>query len=110
MPTRWTSAAGVQFAIRGFGEASQAYFGKDIRQLTLAEAATLAGLIQQTQRTQSGALAGAGQGAPQRRAESDAGQRLHHAVARGASGGRSRMVDCAAGHSSPPTRRTSSTW
>ncbi len=34
------------FAIRGFGEASQAYFGKDIRQLTLAEAATLAGLIQ----------------------------------------------------------------
>jgi len=35
------------FAIRGFGEASQAYFGKDIRQLTLPEAATLAGLIQQ---------------------------------------------------------------
>ncbi len=35
------------FAIRGFGEASQAYFGKDIRELTLPEAATLAGLIQQ---------------------------------------------------------------
>jgi penicillin-binding protein 1B len=35
------------FEIRGFGEASQAYFGKDIRQLTLAEAATLAGLGQQ---------------------------------------------------------------
>jgi penicillin-binding protein 1B len=35
------------FAIRGFGEASQAYFGKDIRELNLAEAATLAGLIQQ---------------------------------------------------------------
>ncbi len=34
------------FAIRGFGEASEAYFGKDIRQLTLPEAATLAGLIQ----------------------------------------------------------------
>ena len=34
------------FAIRGFGEASQAYFGKDIRNLTLAEAATLAGIIQ----------------------------------------------------------------
>ncbi len=34
------------FAIRGFGEASQAYFGKDIRSLTLAEAATLAGIIQ----------------------------------------------------------------
>ncbi|MGH9694419.1 MAG: transglycosylase domain-containing protein, partial [Bryobacteraceae bacterium] len=35
------------FTIRGFGEASQAYFGKDISQLTLPEAATLAGLIQQ---------------------------------------------------------------
>ena len=35
------------FAIRGFGEASQAYFGKDMRQLTLAESATLAGLIQE---------------------------------------------------------------
>lgn len=34
------------FAIRGFGEAAQAYFGKDVRQLTLAEAATLAGIIQ----------------------------------------------------------------
>lgn len=35
------------FAIRGFGEAAQAFFGKGIRQLTLPEAATLAGLIQQ---------------------------------------------------------------
>ncbi|MBV9085313.1 MAG: PBP1A family penicillin-binding protein [Acidobacteriaceae bacterium] len=35
------------FAIRGFGEAAQAYFGKDIRRLTLPEAATLAGLIQE---------------------------------------------------------------
>ncbi len=34
------------FGIRGFGEASQAFFGKDISQLTLPEAATLAGLIQ----------------------------------------------------------------
>jgi penicillin-binding protein 1B len=35
------------FTIRGFGEASQAFFGKSIRQLTLPEAATLAGLIQE---------------------------------------------------------------
>ncbi|MGC2660894.1 MAG: PBP1A family penicillin-binding protein [Bryobacteraceae bacterium] len=35
------------FTIRGFGEAAQAYFGKDIRQLSLDEAATLAGLCQQ---------------------------------------------------------------
>jgi len=33
------------FAIRGFGEGAQAYFGKDVRDLTVAEAATLAGLI-----------------------------------------------------------------
>jgi penicillin-binding protein 1B len=35
------------FGIRGFGEAAQVYFGKDLSRLTLAEAATLAGLIQQ---------------------------------------------------------------
>ena len=34
------------FAIRGFGEAAQAYFGKHVRSLTLPEAATLAGIIQ----------------------------------------------------------------
>jgi len=35
------------FGIRGFGEAAEVYFDKDISQLTLPEAATLAGLIQQ---------------------------------------------------------------
>ena len=35
------------FGIRGFGEAAQVYFGKELRNLTPAEAATLAGLIQQ---------------------------------------------------------------
>jgi penicillin-binding protein 1B len=34
------------FSIDGFGEASEAYFGKDVRQLSLAEAALLAGIIQ----------------------------------------------------------------
>jgi penicillin-binding protein 1B len=34
------------FTIRGFGEASEAYFSKSIRNLTMAEAATLAGMIQ----------------------------------------------------------------
>ncbi len=34
------------FDLRGFGEASQAYFGKNIRNLTVADAATLAGMIQ----------------------------------------------------------------
>jgi len=35
------------FGIRGFGEAAQIYFGKDVSKLSLPEAATLAGLIQQ---------------------------------------------------------------
>ncbi|MGA9668491.1 MAG: penicillin-binding transpeptidase domain-containing protein, partial [Terracidiphilus sp.] len=34
------------FSINGFGEASQVYFGKDVRQLDLAECAFLAGIIQ----------------------------------------------------------------
>lgn len=34
------------FAIDGFGEAAQAYFGKDIRDLNLPECALLAGIIQ----------------------------------------------------------------
>jgi penicillin-binding protein 1B len=34
------------FAIDGFGEAAQAYFGKDVKQLNLAECAMLAGILQ----------------------------------------------------------------
>ena len=33
------------FSIRGFGEAAQAYFGKDVRDLTPGESAFLAGII-----------------------------------------------------------------
>ena len=38
------------FSIDGFGEAAQAYFGKDARQLNLAECALLAGMIQSPNR------------------------------------------------------------
>ncbi len=38
------------FSVDGFGEASQAYFGKDLRQLDLAECALLAGIIQSPNR------------------------------------------------------------
>jgi penicillin-binding protein 1B len=38
------------FSIDGFGEAAQAYFGKDVRQLTLSECALLAGTIQSPNR------------------------------------------------------------
>jgi penicillin-binding protein 1B len=34
------------YGINGFGEAAQAYFGKDLRQLDLAECALIAGMIQ----------------------------------------------------------------
>ena len=33
------------FTIRGFGEAAEAYFGKDISQISIPEAATLAGML-----------------------------------------------------------------
>jgi penicillin-binding protein 1B len=38
------------FSINGFGEASEAYFGKDMRQLSLSECALLAGIIQSPNR------------------------------------------------------------
>ncbi len=38
------------FAINGFGEAAQAYFNKDVRQLDLSECALLAGMVQSPSR------------------------------------------------------------
>jgi penicillin-binding protein 1B len=38
------------FAVNGFGEAAQAFFGKDLRQLDTAECALLAGMIQSPSR------------------------------------------------------------
>ena len=34
------------FSINGFGEAARSYFGKDIKEITLPEAAMIAGIIQ----------------------------------------------------------------
>ena len=41
------------FSIRGFGEAAQAYFGKDVRELSAGEAAFLAGIIRAPNRYSS---------------------------------------------------------
>ena len=41
------------FSIRGFGEAAQAYFGKDVRELNLGECAFLAGIIRAPNRYSS---------------------------------------------------------
>lgn len=38
------------FAVNGFGEAAQAYFGKDLRQLDLSQFALLAGMVQSPSR------------------------------------------------------------
>ena len=65
------------FGIRGFGEAAQVYFGKDVSKLTLPEAATLAGLIQQPSFTNPFRWPERAQGAPQCRFETDARERLH---------------------------------
>ncbi len=67
------------FAIRGFGEASQAYFGKDIRQLTLPEAATLAGLIQEPSFRNPVRWPERAQAAPQCGSRSHARQRIYFA-------------------------------
>ena len=66
------------FSIRGFGEAAQAYFGKDVRDLTVAEAAVLAGIIQRPSWTNPVTRP---ERARQRRnvvLAHDAGERLHH--------------------------------
>ena len=41
------------FAIRGFGEAAQAYFGKDVREISIGEAAFIAGIIRAPNRYSS---------------------------------------------------------
>ena len=52
------------FTIQGFGEAAQAYFGKDIKNLTLPEAALLAGMIQRPNYLSPYKYPGASAGAP----------------------------------------------
>ena len=60
------------FSIHGFGEAAEAYFGKDIRQITLPEAAKLAGMIQRPGYLRSVPPSGSRARAPQPGALADA--------------------------------------
>ncbi len=66
------------FSINGFGEAAQAYFGEDVRQLTLPQAALLAGLIQSPSRLNPYRHPQRAIDAPQRCAGCDGGDRRHH--------------------------------
>ncbi len=65
------------FGIRGFGEAAQVYFGKDVSKLTLPEAATLAGLIQQPSFTNPYRWPERARATAQRGVEADAREQLH---------------------------------
>ena len=66
------------FSIHGFGKASRLYLGKDLSQVTLADAALLAGMIQAPVQPQSLPLSGSRQGAAQRDPQGDAQERIHH--------------------------------
>ena len=97
------------FSIDGFGEAAQAYFGKDVRQLDLAECALLAGMIQSPNRFNPFRHAGARHRAPQPGAGLDGGNRRHH---QGAGGGRQDRSRCTwfPAAWTPAKRPTLSTW
>ncbi len=66
------------FSIDGFGEASQAYFGKDVRQLDLAECALLAGHHPEPQPPESLPPSRSRHRAAQPGARLDGGNRRHH--------------------------------
>ena len=66
------------FSINGFGEASRSYFGKDIKEITLPEAAMIAGIIQSPNYLESLQASRKGDGAAQHRAGLDGGDRRHH--------------------------------
>ncbi len=66
------------FSIDGFGEAAQAYFGKDVRQLDLSECALLAGHHPEPQPPQSLPPCRSRHRAAQPGARLDGGDRRHH--------------------------------
>ena len=67
------------FAISGVPEAARLFFGKDVSNLSIAEAATIAGVIQSPSALSPFNNAGALQGTPQRRLPGDGRRGLHHA-------------------------------
>ena len=66
------------FALHGVAEASKIYFGKDVRNLTLSEAALIAGIIQSPSNHSPFTNTRAGARPAQRRAARHGGRRLHH--------------------------------
>ena len=77
-PTRSIWARAASFRIHGFGEASEAYLGKDLGQITLPEAAELAGMIRTAGGLRPLSSSGPAARAAQPGAVADAAERLHH--------------------------------
>ena len=67
------------FAIVGVAEAARLFFGKDVSNVSLAEAATIAGVIPVAVGAVAVQQPGALPGSAQRRAAGDGRRRLHHA-------------------------------
>ncbi len=67
------------FSVHGVAEGAHLFFGKDISNVTLAEAATLAGIIQSPAAYSPTRHPAKAQGATRRRAARDGRGRLHHA-------------------------------
>ena len=65
------------FAIHGVAEAARLYFGKDVNNLSLGEAATIAGIIQSPGTLSPFNSPGTRARAPERRAACDGRRRLH---------------------------------
>ena len=80
------------FAISGFGEASRTYFNKDLKDITLPEAALLAGIIQGPSRLVALPASRARPGAAQPGARCDGRDPRHHQGASGEGQGRAPQV------------------
>ena len=76
------------FEIHGVAEARRIFFGKDVSNITLAEAATIAGLIQSPSRLSPFRNPDRAQGTPQRGAGRDGGSEVRHEGRRRQGGGR----------------------
>ncbi len=66
------------FALHGVAEASKIYFGKDVRNLTLSEAALIAGIIQSPSNHSPFTNVRSGARPAQRGAARDGRRRVHH--------------------------------
>ena len=74
----WLGQRG-SFAVHGVPEAARLFFGKDVSNVSLTEAATIAGVIQAPPALLALQQPGQIEGAPQRRAPCHGRERVHHA-------------------------------